>query len=207
MRVVSIGRAVWLRDDERDGVYLAALVVTPQWACITAGSWTRDPGGGVRDRMWFCEFTAPDDPGASYKMGYNGAGTPQIQAGPFELAPQPPADVRWLDVTPGPGRPAVRADLTAPDLGNALRQFAEALNRLIAMLADSGRRKEALAAAREAVDVYRRLDTQYPHTAFEGDLILALNQLATKLSDLGSQRKPEPPLAKPTRYRETATPA
>ena len=46
MRVVPIGRAVWLRDDERDGVYLAALVVTPEWACITAGSWTRDPGGG-----------------------------------------------------------------------------------------------------------------------------------------------------------------
>ena len=113
MRVVPIGRAVWLRDDERDGVYLAALVVTPQWACITAGSWTRDPGGGVRDRMWFCEFAATDDTGASYKMGYNGAGTPQIQAGPFELAPQPPAEVRWLDVTPGPGR-AVRADLTAP---------------------------------------------------------------------------------------------
>ena len=90
MRVVPIGRAVWLRDDERDGVYLAALVVTPEWACITAGSWTRDPGGGVRDRMWFCEFTATDDTGASYMMGYNGAGTPQIQAGPFELAPQPP---------------------------------------------------------------------------------------------------------------------
>ena len=114
MRVVPIGRAVGLQDDERDGVYLAALVVTPEWACITAGSWTRDPGGGVRDRMWFCEFTATDDTGTSYKMGYNGAGTPQIQAGPFELAPQPPADVRWLDVTPGPGRPAVRADLTAP---------------------------------------------------------------------------------------------
>jgi hypothetical protein len=114
MRVVPIGRAVRLQDDERDGVYLAALVVTPEWACITAGSWTRDPGGGVRDRMWFCEFTATDDTGASYMMGYNGAGTPQIQAGPFELAPQPRADVRWLDVTPGPGRPAVRADLTAP---------------------------------------------------------------------------------------------
>ena len=74
MRVVPIGRAVWLRDDERDGVYLAALVVTPEWACITAGSWTRDPGGGVRDRMWFCDFTATDDTGASYTMGYAARG-------------------------------------------------------------------------------------------------------------------------------------
>jgi hypothetical protein len=64
--------------------------------------------------MWSGGFTATDGTGAGYLLGYNGAGTPQIHAGAFELAPRPRADARWLDVTPGPGRPAVRADLTAP---------------------------------------------------------------------------------------------
>lgn len=112
IRVTPAGRAVPFDDDGRDGMYLAALVATPDSSRLTAGSWTRDPGGGLRDHMLVFTLTATDDQGTAYQLSYNGSGTPEQSAGLYELHPAPPHSAQWLDITAGSGRPAVRIDLT-----------------------------------------------------------------------------------------------
>jgi hypothetical protein len=119
IRVTPVGHAISFCDDGRDGMYLAALVVTPDSTSLTAGSWTRAPRGGIRDPMLFHRLAATDDRGAAYKLAYNGAGTPELQGGQIELDPMPPPDIRWLDITPGPGQPAVRISLTQPPSAQA----------------------------------------------------------------------------------------
>ena len=52
------------------------------------------------------------------------------------------------------------------------------------MLSDSGRREEALAAAQEAVGIYRATGRPRPD-AFLPDLAMSLNNLANRLSDFG----------------------
>ena len=69
--------------------------------------------------------------------------------------------------------------------------LAGSLNNLANMLSDLGRREEALAAAEEAVRLYRTLAQARPD-AFMPDLAMSLNNLANMLSDLG---RPEEALA------------
>jgi hypothetical protein len=126
MRVTPIGRAISFGDDGRNGIYLAALVVTPDSSSITVGSWTTDPGGDVRDPMLFQGLAATDDKGTAYKCAYNGAGTPELQGGRLELDPMPPPDIQWLDITPGPGQPAVRISLAPPPSAQAMTEPASA---------------------------------------------------------------------------------
>ena len=126
MQVTPVGRAISFGDDGRDGLYLAALVVTPDSSSITVGSWTRDLGGDVRDPMLFQGLAATDDKGTAYKLAYNGAGTPELQGGRLELDPMPPLDIEWLDITPGPGQPAVRLSLAAPSPAQATTEPASA---------------------------------------------------------------------------------
>ncbi len=114
IQLIPVGRAISFGDDHHDGMYLAALVTTPDSASFTAGSWTRDPAGGLRDRMLVFALAAVDDQGTDYQLSYNGSGTPEQSAGLYELAPAPPQGAQWLDVTAGSGRPAVRISLTAP---------------------------------------------------------------------------------------------
>ena len=51
-------------------------------------------------------------------------------------------------------------------------------------MSDLGRREDALAAAQEAIDIYRRLAAERPD-AFLPDLATSLNNLGNRLSDLG----------------------
>ena len=59
----------------------------------------------------FLEFIATDDQGNSYGLGLHGSGP----AGPggwiLRLHPDPPHDLRWLDLATTPGEPAARIDL------------------------------------------------------------------------------------------------
>jgi hypothetical protein len=112
--VTPVGRALSFGDDNHDGMYVAALVATPDSSSFTAGSWTRDPGGGLRDHMLVFTLAAVDDQGTAYQLSYNGSGTPEQAAGRYELHPAPPEGAQWLDVTAGSGQTAVRIDLTAP---------------------------------------------------------------------------------------------
>jgi tetratricopeptide (TPR) repeat protein len=58
----------------------------------------------------------------------------------------------------------------------------------VATLSDLGRREEALAAAQEAVDIYRDLARARPE-AFTPDLAMSLNNLANCLSALGRREE------------------
>ena len=69
--------------------------------------------GGARFIMvgWpFRPLTAADDRGASYQVGYHGG--PGVAE--FLLSPDPPTQIRWLDLITAPGEPATRIDLNPP---------------------------------------------------------------------------------------------
>ena len=58
------------------------------------------------------------------------------------------------------------------------------LNNLSGRLSGVGRREEALAAAREAADLYRELAAERPD-AFRPNLAMSLNNLSNRLSEVG----------------------
>jgi hypothetical protein len=58
----------------------------------------------------FRPLTAADDRGASYQVGYRGR--PGVAE--FLLSPDPPSQIRWLDLITAPGEPATRIDLDPP---------------------------------------------------------------------------------------------
>ena len=59
------------------------------------------------------QFTATDDNGTSYQMGFRGrrGRRPTELAGEITLDPGPPPGTRWLELTTTPGGPAVRIGL------------------------------------------------------------------------------------------------
>jgi hypothetical protein len=57
-------------------------------------------------------LTATDDTGASYELIFSGSASAQEWSGELALYPDPPAELRWLEIA-GPGTPARRVDLTA----------------------------------------------------------------------------------------------
>jgi len=63
------------------------------------------------------EFVATDDQGTSYPMDFSGRrGSRATElTGEIILQPGPPAGRRWLDLSTGPGEPAVRIDLDPAD--------------------------------------------------------------------------------------------
>jgi hypothetical protein len=62
------------------------------------------------------QFTATDDRGTRYQMGFRGRGErrPGELTGQITLRPGPPSGIRWLDLATVPGEPAVRIDLNRP---------------------------------------------------------------------------------------------
>jgi hypothetical protein len=69
--------------------------------------------GGARFIMagWpFRRLTAADDRGVRYQIGYHGG--PGVAE--FLLTPDPPRQIRWLDLITAPGEPATRVDLDPP---------------------------------------------------------------------------------------------
>jgi hypothetical protein len=55
-------------------------------------------------------FTATDDTGTSYQLMFSGGGSSEEWSGELALDPDPPAGLRWLEIT-GPGAPPQRIPL------------------------------------------------------------------------------------------------
>jgi hypothetical protein len=104
-RVVPAGQVIPVRDrDGRHELLLVAYLQSADGARFTIGDGR------------FGGLTAVDDHGASYQLECRwGHG-----AGLLVLRPDPPRQIRWLDLITAPGEPATRIDLNpqipAPDL-------------------------------------------------------------------------------------------
>jgi hypothetical protein len=124
------GQVIPVRGDEVSGeVTLLSYAQTESGALLTfvarpgqlnpvdpEGPWSTMPSQRPVPRrpglviIPFRQFTATDDRGASYRMGYIGTGRPPGEW-ILRLYPHPPRDLSWLDLSATPGEPAVRIDL------------------------------------------------------------------------------------------------
>ena len=95
-RVVPVGRVIRIRDDD---VRWELLVV----AYVQSAGGARFTVAGRNARR----LTAADDRGASYQVDWRGGRA----ASELLLRPDPPHQIRWLDLTTAPGKPATRIDL------------------------------------------------------------------------------------------------
>jgi hypothetical protein len=105
-RVVPVGTVIHVRDgDARHALLVVAYL-------RSAGGARFIMAGGPA----FRPFTAADDRGARYQISFRGK--PDLAE--FLLAPDPPPQIRWLDLSTAPGEPATRIDLDpqipAPDV-------------------------------------------------------------------------------------------
>ena len=105
-RVVPVGRVIHFRDgDARHALLVVAYL-------RSAGGARFIMAGGPA----FRPLTAADDRGARYQISFRGR--PDLAE--FLLAPDPPPQIRWLDLSTAPGKPATRIDLDpqipAPDV-------------------------------------------------------------------------------------------
>jgi hypothetical protein len=101
-RVVPPGQVLTVRDgDVRRDVPVVAYVQSADGARLIAAEWSFGP------------FTWPaaDDRGNSYQIRWRGEMAPRE----LLLSPDPPHQVRWLDLTTDVGEPATRIDLDPQD--------------------------------------------------------------------------------------------
>ena len=97
-RAVPVGQVIPIRDDDvRRELLVVAYVQFADGARFTMADWPFRP----------FTFTAVDDHGASYQIGFRG----EMAPGELLLRPDPPHQIRWLDLTTAPGEPAIRIDL------------------------------------------------------------------------------------------------
>ena len=95
-RVVPVGQVIQIRDDDvRRELLLVAYLQSADGARFTMAGWPFRP------------LTAADDHGASYQVGFRGGHA----AAELVLRPDPPHQIRWLDLITAPGEPATRIDL------------------------------------------------------------------------------------------------
>ncbi len=104
-RVVPVGQVIPIRDgDVRRELLLVAYLQSADGARFTMADWPFRP------------LTAVDDHGASYQIEFRGGHA----AAELVLRPDPPRQIRWLDLITAPGEPATRIDLDpqipAPDV-------------------------------------------------------------------------------------------
>ena len=98
-RVVPAGQVLPIRDnDVRRELLLVAYLHSADGARFTMAGWPFRP------------LTAVDDHGASYQLGFRGGHA----AAELVLRPDPPHQIRWLDLITAPGEPATRIDLDPP---------------------------------------------------------------------------------------------
>jgi len=119
-RVVPVGLMIPVRHDEvRGELHLLAYAHTLSGARFTVTAWLRGPLfarsphppsiAAVLDLI-----VATDDKGASYQSSYNGAGALVEWTGELCLRPEPPRDIRWLDLTMGETTQRVQLDRQVP---------------------------------------------------------------------------------------------
>ncbi len=98
-RAVPVGKVIHFRDgDVRHELLVVAYLRSAGGARFIMAGWPFRP------------LTAADDRGASYQVGYRGR--PGVAE--FLLSPDPPSQIRWLDLITAPGEPATRIDLDPP---------------------------------------------------------------------------------------------
>ncbi len=117
-----------IRDDEiRGELGLLAYLQTTQGGRFTMAGWMHGPAPGPdtqppRPRLPVSRhFTATDDKGASYTLGFGTRITGSAAlAGVLDLRPDPQHEIGWLDLRTAPGEPATRINLDpqipAPDI-------------------------------------------------------------------------------------------
>ena len=104
-RIVPVGQVIPVWDgDVRRELLLVAYLQSADGARFTVAGWPFRP------------LAAVDDRGASYQVGFRGGHS----GAELVLRPDPPRDIRWLDLIMAPGQPAARIDLDpqlpAPDV-------------------------------------------------------------------------------------------
>jgi hypothetical protein len=98
-RAVPVGQVIHFRDgDVRRALLVVAYLRSAGGARFIIAGWP------------FRRLTAADDRGARYQIGYQGG--PGVAE--FLLTPDPPRQIRWLDLITAPGEPATRIDLDPP---------------------------------------------------------------------------------------------
>ncbi len=99
-RVAPVGKVIRIRNgDVRRELILVAYVQSADGGRFTMAGWP------------FRGFTAVDDRGGRYHIGFRGGSG----EGVLVLRPDPPDEIGWLDLTTTPGEPATRIDLDPPD--------------------------------------------------------------------------------------------
>jgi hypothetical protein len=133
VRVVPVGQVFLLRgegegvsgqmEDVSGEMYVLSYLQTASGARLTMAARTRgefvppgiEPSCRYRpyDTLPVGQFTATDDRGTCYQMGFSGRGERRHSelTGQITLQPDPPPDIRWLDLATTAGDPAVRIDL------------------------------------------------------------------------------------------------
>jgi len=98
--VAPVGMMVPLRRFGVHGeLYLLAYARTGGGALFSM--YARERGVPGFDPLM--DLTATDDQGARYSIWFTGSGNPRSRAGVLRLNPDPPPDVRWLDLIVGEG--------------------------------------------------------------------------------------------------------
>ena len=95
---MPVGQVISIQaGDLRRDVLLVAYVQSAGGARLIVTEWPFRP----------FTFTAADDRGVSYQISWRGEMAPRE----LQLRPDPPHQIRWLDLTTAPGEPATRIDL------------------------------------------------------------------------------------------------
>jgi hypothetical protein len=125
-RLVPVGLTVPYRDEGLSGeMFLMVFAHTGAGARFTTVWQTHSRYDPERDPIHpgllpFERFTVTDDRGGRYQLDFTRSGGPEW-AGDVSLRPEPPGDIRWLDIS-APGGPVVRVELdprTAEQAGGA----------------------------------------------------------------------------------------
>jgi hypothetical protein len=183
-RVVAVGVTVPVGDGTvyilsyvraKSGAVFAAVVLTPgQPDPRSADPTLDDPLDGL---------TATDEAGTGYRLSFSGGGPSAELSGWLTVEPDPPPDLRWLEIT-GPGTPAQRIDLVAtpepepvaipvpPSRGEQLLNLMAA--HLLASLPDfTAEERRALAAEDGTPSAYANL----------GDIVAGLKAVGALAED------------------------
>jgi hypothetical protein len=123
-RVIPLGQVIPVRGEDVSGaMHLLSYAQTASGARITVITRARGefvPPGIEHNGMYrpfavfpVHQFTARDDTGTSYAVGFRGRRGRRATelAGEITLDPGPPPGIRWLELTTAPGEPTVRIDL------------------------------------------------------------------------------------------------
>jgi hypothetical protein len=122
--VVPVGQVIRTRaGDVQDELHLLTYLQTLTGARFTAISYWRpdqvperrrpSPGRPPPGAVHAGQFTAVDDQGTGYQFGVSVGSHRTEWSGQLELHPNPPQGIRWLDLSPTPGEPATRIQLSS----------------------------------------------------------------------------------------------